>query len=260
MRLGVLLLNRFGFKKAYFRFFQKLFELGVMGMGYGELMKNDKQDKAIVKSFFASVKNKQNLIVFDVGANEGTFLNYFSDSQLKKVEYHAFEPNEKLHSSIQSHLKDKNSIELKLNKSGVGDKEEAVIFNISQKHVCSSLYKVNDINEHIKINIVRLDKYCSQNNIEYIDLLKIDTEGNDYAVLHGAEELIKNGQVNFIVFEFSELAILANKYFQDFWDLLSPTYQIFYVLKDGLIEITQYSSLYHEIFYPNNFIAKLRQK
>ena len=43
-----------------------------------------------------------------------------------------------------------------------------------------------------KVNVTTLDQYVKLQNIEYIDLLKIDTECHEDKVLIGAKNLLKN--------------------------------------------------------------------
>ncbi len=49
------------------------------------------------------------------------------------------------------------------------------------------------------IKMVSLDLYVVDNNIEKCDLVKIDVDGIEYAILKGAEELIKRFRPTFIV-------------------------------------------------------------
>ena len=52
-----------------------------------------------------------------------------------------------------------------------------------------------------KIKIDAIDKFCSQQNISQIDLLKIDTEGHEIAVLNGASDLINSYAIKAIYLE-----------------------------------------------------------
>lgn len=44
-------------------------------------------------------------------------------------------------------------------------------------------------------NRISLDRYCLENKIENVDFIKVDTDGADYAVLRGAERLLREGNV-----------------------------------------------------------------
>ena len=46
--------------------------------------------------------------------------------------------------------------------------------------------------------LVSIDKYCQDNNISFIDLLKIDAEGVDFEVLKSCENMLKNKNIKLI--------------------------------------------------------------
>ena len=50
--------------------------------------------------------------------------------------------------------------------------------------------------------LVPLDRWCADNDIEVVDILKIDTEGFDAEVLRGASHLLGRGSIGFVYFEF----------------------------------------------------------
>ena len=53
----------------------------------------------------------------------------------------------------------------------------------------------------IKINIETIDNYCENNNIKEIDLIKIDTQGYEVAVLEGMQNIIKKNKISIIELE-----------------------------------------------------------
>lgn len=46
-----------------------------------------------------------------------------------------------------------------------------------------------------------IDHYCKKNSINFIDILKIDTEGYEENVLAGAKKTIKENKINLILVE-----------------------------------------------------------
>jgi FkbM family methyltransferase len=50
-----------------------------------------------------------------------------------------------------------------------------------------------------------VDRFCEENAIKRIDVLKIDTEGSELLVLKGAEQMLRAGRVTFILTEYNEL-------------------------------------------------------
>jgi FkbM family methyltransferase len=57
--------------------------------------------------------------------------------------------------------------------------------------------------EVVTVNIDTIEHFCKQNNIHSINLLKIDTEGFEINVLKGAEMLLKEGRIDYILAECS---------------------------------------------------------
>lgn len=47
-----------------------------------------------------------------------------------------------------------------------------------------------------------LEAFCAKQSIERIDLLKIDAEGSDIAVLQGARGMLPQGAITFAYIEF----------------------------------------------------------
>ena len=64
--------------------------------------------------------------------------------------------------------------------------------------------KLENMNETLieeEINIDTLDKYLNKINVNKIDFLKIDTEGFEYYILKGAEQILKNSPEIVILME-----------------------------------------------------------
>jgi FkbM family methyltransferase len=90
---------------------------------------------------------------------------------------------------------------------------------------------------------------------EQIDILKLDIEGHELAVIRACEPLFKN--IGAIQFEFGGANIDTRTYFRDFWYLLSPHYTIYRVSPGGLYEVTKYSEA-DETFITTNFVCVRR--
>jgi len=63
--------------------------------------------------------------------------------------------------------------------------------------------KIEDFFE-IKVQTQTLDNFCLENEINSIDILKIDTEGNELNVLKGAKKLLELNKINIIYIEISD--------------------------------------------------------
>lgn len=63
--------------------------------------------------------------------------------------------------------------------------------------------KIEDFSE-ISVQTQTLDNFCLEKKINNIDVLKIDTEGNELNVLKGAKKLLEQNKINIIYTEISE--------------------------------------------------------
>jgi FkbM family methyltransferase len=57
----------------------------------------------------------------------------------------------------------------------------------------------------IRVTTTTMDRFCAENGIESVDVLKIDTEGFDLMVLEGCRSMMERGAVKFIYVEFNDL-------------------------------------------------------
>ena len=85
------------------------------------------------------------------------------------------------------------------------------------------MLNISDIGNYVQkipINVISLDYYIKKNNIEIIDILKIDTEGFEFEVLKGLKENFN--KINFIYFEHHYDDMIEKNYtFSDIHDLLN---------------------------------------
>jgi hypothetical protein len=103
-----------------------------------------------------------------------------------------------------------------------------------------------------------LDDVIDQESISDLDLLKIDTEGNEYSVLKGAIDSIGKNKIKAIHFEFNEMNIFSGVTFKMFWDLLAQ-YDFYRILPDGnLVNIKNYSPIHCEIYAYQNIVCLLK--
>jgi FkbM family methyltransferase len=59
--------------------------------------------------------------------------------------------------------------------------------------------------KEVNIACSTVDDFCREHRIDSIDVLKLDTEGSELAVLKGAERMLASGRCSYVYTEFSEL-------------------------------------------------------
>ena len=179
-------------------------------------------------------------IVFDVGSNRGKTVHSFCEYFPSPV-IHAFEP-----SPSTFHRLKKNTMGvqyLHLNNFALGLRaERKVLFEDSVPEMSSLLEPDRDswgeIISNTAVDVDSLDSYCEREGVALIDVLKVDTQGHDFAVLQGGLQMLKHHRVRLV---FVELI------FCDLYLGQAPFEDIFLFLKNlGFIPVGLYDLAYHK--------------
>ena len=99
-----------------------------------------------------------------------------------------------------------------------------------------------------------LSDFLVANNIESVDLLKLDIEGTEYEVLLAARDLVLSGRIKTIQFEFGGANIDSRTFFQDFFYFLKPSFTLFRLCSSRLLQVDSYEEL-DEVFVTTNYLA-----
>lgn len=142
---------------------------------------------------------------FDVGANNGSdSINVAINNT--NIHVFGFEPTPELQEIIEEKLKKFNLNNYTLVKSAVSDYIGKSTFNVAGQSDwgCSSLLDFSDksksewtgrtdfqVTKKIEVDVIRLDKFIEDNEIDTIEFLHIDTQGSDLNVLKGLGDKIK---------------------------------------------------------------------
>ena len=205
------------------------------------------------------LEKESSLVLFDVGANVGTYSKLLSSVFGRKAIIHAFEPSEKTYELFLETTKDIDTVIPR--NLGFSDREYSEsLFTDTVGSGLASLYKRRldhfniALNEVEEIKLSTIDSYCVENDISRIHFLKLDVEGHEMNVLKGAEHMIDSNRIDFIQFEFGGCNIDSRTYFQDFFYLLKKNYTICRIMKDSFHPITSYKET-DEIFITTNYLA-----
>jgi FkbM family methyltransferase len=122
------------------------------------------------------------------------FLEYLPDSSgigIEPIHWQSYEKKWKDDSRVQ------------LMKIAMSDEEKyELMFLPKQRHVLSSFYLRDDFIDD-DLDVIEVPcKTIDGLGLNYIDYLKIDTEGSEYKILNGCENSLKNKKISFIQFEY----------------------------------------------------------
>ncbi|MDR7372334.1 FkbM family methyltransferase [Flavobacterium aquidurense] len=214
----------------------------------------------ILKVLPKFITTNKKAVFFDVGANIGEYSVNIASIYPNSLIY-SFEPNSNTYNVLKQNVYCLEKI-TPINIGLSDTKKESEIFtylsDLNSQH--ASLYEgvFNDLHNDksitsIKIELDSLDNFCYNNKIGYIDFLKIDTEGHELDVLKGSMQMIKNGGIKIIQFEFNEMNVISRVFLKDFYEILID-YKIYRLSEKGLIPLFQYDSK-NEIFKFQNLLA-----
>lgn len=144
-------------------------------------------------------------VIFDVGANAGIYSLAALASQ-PAATVHAFEPTPEIAGRLQEAVR-LNRLEDRLHVHELAVSDRA---GVAALHRCTGDRNTNAgmnyIGEAVRaseecVATVRLDEFCERFRIRQVDLLKLDVQGHEHAVLRGAEGLIRSGRLRTIFME-----------------------------------------------------------
>lgn len=249
------------FSRSYFYLLNKIiYHLSLRGLGI--LNYNSDKISGEVSFLKKYISQEQEGVVLDIGANTGSYSKRLRSIN-SNIDIFSFEPHPLTYNKLIKNLDHLNIKSLNLGVGSVAGtlnlydyanqdgSEHASIY----EDVIKSIHK-GTVTKH-KINVITLDEFTYQHNIEKVLLLKIDTEGHEIEVLKGFEKFIRANKVYMIHFEFNEMNIVSRVFFKDFWDFL-PNYNFYRLLPNGLIHIKNYSPILCEIFAYQNIVAILK--
>jgi FkbM family methyltransferase len=133
-------------------------------------------------------------VAFDVGAHRGEttlkLLKAFPGTQI-----HSFEP---MPESFAALRRETASTPARVVNAAMSDSSGVLELARGEASYQSG---VNATGERLEVPSLTVDEYADAEGIERLGLLKIDTEGHEEAVLHGARRLLEAGAIEFVVCE-----------------------------------------------------------
>lgn len=194
---------------------------------------------ADMKHFLAT---EESPVVFDVGANIGQSVDSFRNTFTTPTIY-SFEPSPSTYETLKAHCKDLPGVSTW--NRGVGSTNSTMTLTENEYSVMSSFLPPStsawgNVVRSTEVQVVTLDSFASDHGIDFVHILKSDTQGYDFEVFKGANQLMKENRIGLLYFEFI---------FSDMYKDLPPFDEVFgYLTANNFALVSFYKQYFqHEL-------------
>jgi|TARA_B110000438_G_scaffold297932_1_gene345172 FkbM family methyltransferase len=223
-------------------------------------MQLDISEKNLLKHFLINNK-KEKKILFDVGANIGSW-SKLALKYDKNISIFAFEAINQTYLNLEKNLNKHNADIQIFNKAISNEIGEFEIYNFGENNGTNSFFdnsiSYNDKNINPpsteKVLTTTIDIFCKENNIDSIDFLKCDTEGNDFYVIMGCKEMFKNNRIVALQFEYNWRWINSKSYLKNVFDYFNDTNYLIGKITSNEVQIINEWNPELEKFYESNYL------
>lgn len=200
--------------------------------------------------------------IFDVGANIGEYT--LAASQIcDDANIYAFEPVKETFNILIENLKEHQNENIEIVNKGLSSEAKKQSFNIYPSHAHASAYEIKGVGYKAKkresVELMTGNTFARRNNIEHIDLLKIDVEGGEMDVSRGGMPYLENKQISLIQFEYGYINITTKVLLSDFYDFFQDLGYAIGKIYPKFVDFRAYS-FKHEDFMGPNFMAVDKEK
>jgi FkbM family methyltransferase len=218
---------------------------------------------ALMRWCMTALKSSPNLAHFDIGANLGDW-----SVQLLKLlpkdhhVVHAFEPAPEQFLSIEKRCSaEVANGQLKIHQLAIADRVGTTSFTLTGGQTGNSAIS----NEHsdlageaITVTLATLNQFVQDHQIDQIGLVKVDTEGNDFNVILGAQDMLAKGRIAVLQFEYNWRWVAFGHMLHSVFKLAAPTPYKLVRLTPSCLEVYDVWHPELERFFETNF-ALVRQ-
>ena len=201
-------------------------------------------------------------IVFDVGANAGEWSECVF-SVCSGITVHAFEPIPSVFATLKSRVSRNRFFAHNVALSDYvgtckfyhclgnrGDYEFSRLSSFYNRECYSNILRKTPA--EIDVKTVTIDFFCEDKGIEYIDFLKIDTEGAELKVLTGAQNMLSQQKIGIVQFEYGGCYKDSQSTLHEVYTLLSICgYSVFRICSQGLVRVDQWKDKLEDFKYSN---------
>ncbi len=225
-------------------FWLSVLKLACAGMNYGggQIVDDSGEQEALLFAAHAMPAHSEAdpFILFDVGANRGSYLDAALHLLGPGVRAYSFEPQPFNIGLLRQRFGEDSRVTLVEAALGSHIRTAPIYFSVEGEPT-ASLHTSPDAKSSHTVQVMTIDQFCRDRSLASIDMLKIDAEGHEMEVLLGARSMMEGGRIHSLQFEFGETFLQTPYHFRDLYDLLAPRYRIHRILRRGLAELPAYT-------------------
>jgi FkbM family methyltransferase len=145
---------------------------------------------------------KESDIVYDIGANVGFYSLLASRCVGSTGQVHAFEPLPENLVYLEKHIRLNQCTNVSIHRVAVSDRSAKLCFQQGSNRSTGQLAEHGDL----EVNAISLDEFVYRDSNSVPNIVKIDVEGAEVQVLHGARRLLQsNPPIIFLATHSSQL-------------------------------------------------------
>jgi FkbM family methyltransferase len=184
----------------------------------------------VQRTLIASNENVDHFCAIDIGANQGDWTLPLLDvlpaelASKEKTCIHAFEPvaltRQRLSAAVASRARGGL---VKVHALALSDRSgRAKMGIVSSTGGRNSLVTTElEPSDVIEVETMTLAEFFSQHRIDRVQLVKVDAEGHDLAILKGAHQLLAAERIDVVQFEYNHAWVFSRAFLKDVFELVA---------------------------------------
>lgn len=194
-------------------------------------------------------------LIIDGGANIGKY-SKLTQEACPGVKVYAFEPVSATFDLLIENVKSYQSVVPV--KKGLFKEEGDLEINLYSSNTHSSIVDIQGLSYEstgkTTIELVKGDDFFKKEGVDSIDLLKLDLEGVELDALYGFGEMLDQGKIRMIQFEYGYINITTKHLLIDFYKFFESKGYVLGKIFPKTVEFREYKFKYEDFLGPN-FIA-----
>ena len=187
---------------------------------------------------------RQSKVIFDVGAHMGYYTVQFAAQSSGQV--HSFEPNPRSFGFLEQNVEINQLRNACLNHVGVSSQPGRLTLRIPHSGNSGSASfsqpYADAASDQVDVDVTTLTSYCERQNIEQIDMIKVDVEGHEFEVLKGLKTLLAQRRVWRIFTEWNSTTSSHSTYENLFGQLAESGYVAWTIANGKIVPFNQQHS------------------